>query len=297
MRIFVTGSSSCVAQALLPRLCGQPQVEEVVGIDLKPAALDLPRFRPIVGDVRTSALPELMRGCRAVVHLAFAVMRDARSDEELRSNNVDGTLGVFAAARAAGIGRVVNLSSVSVYGSGTALEESAALLPSPAFPYACHKAEIEAAAAQAFPEVLHLRSHLIFGAHAQPFLRTMSQSRIYIAPPKPVPVMQVVHEADVATAILAALEQDARGAFNIAAPEVVTLPELLRHDRGLMLGVPLGAVRAAAKLAQRLGNKDELTWLDVLDTTLTVQCRRARELLGWVPAFSAWQALRDTRAA
>ena len=36
MNVFVTGSSSCLAQAVLPALCAEPGIERVTGADLAP---------------------------------------------------------------------------------------------------------------------------------------------------------------------------------------------------------------------------------------------------------------------
>ncbi len=295
LRIFLTGASSGLSRALLPMLCRREDVAEVIGLDLRPAAFTHPKFRFQQGDMRAPDLAARMQGCDAVVHTAFAIMRRERSEAEQHDNNVAGSLNVFRAADAAGVPKVINMSSVSVYGCGKGIEESRRMRPSSLFTYACHKAEIERLAAQFHPQVVHLRAHLIFGPHAQPFLQRMSRSAFCITTPAPQPLLQVVHEDDVARAILCCLERDVSGPFNLAAPQEVALSQLVRHGRRFMLPVPLSWVRAAVALARRFGNRDEYTWLDVFNTTLTVDCRRAGQLLGWHPAYSAWQACQAMR--
>lgn len=290
MHIFLTGSSSGLAGALLPYLCRQEAVARVSGLDLRPTSFTHPKFSFQQGDMRAPDLAARLRGCDAVVHTAFAVMREGRSEAELHDNNVGGSLNVFRAAEAAGVPKVVNMSSVSVYGRGRGLEEGRRLRPSPLFTYARHKAEIEREAALLHPCVVHLRAHLIFGPNSQPFLRRMCQAAWCITTPAPRPLLQVVHEDDVAQAIVRCLEPDASGAFNLAAPQEVALSQLVRHGRRFMVPVPLAWVRAVAALARRFGHRDEFTWLDVFDTTLTVNCRRAEQVLGWRPVHSAWQA-------
>jgi nucleoside-diphosphate-sugar epimerase len=231
-----------------------------------------------------------MAGCTAVIHLAFAVMRGKLSEAEQKANNVEGTLKVFADASQNGITKVINLSSVSVYGHGRDLDETTPLRPADVFVYAQHKAEIEKMAAQHFSNVVHLRSHLIFGRHAQEFLRDMTNAPILIMPPAPLPVLQVVHEADVADAVMRCLDKEVSGVFNLAAPQIVSLPDLIRHQRKWVLPLPLGWVKCLASLAMRFGSKEEFTWLSLIDTTLTVNCSRAERLLGWTPRYSAWDA-------
>lgn len=214
MHVFVTGSSGCLAKAFLARLCLHPQVERVLGIDLKPATFAHPKFSSEIGDMRAPKSFAKILGCDAVVHLGFAIGRGEGTNEQMRDNNINGTMHVFAAARQAGIQKIINLSSVSVYGSGENIVESTALNPSSEFPYACHKAEIEHRCEKEYPEVVHLRSHFIFGPNAHPFLHALCNSRVYISLPRPVPRLQVVHEYDVAQAIIKVLELPVAGAFN-----------------------------------------------------------------------------------
>jgi UDP-glucose 4-epimerase len=290
MRIFLTGSSSCLAKALLPKLFNLAFIDSIHGIDLRPTDMSHPKFSFAIDDVRTCEFDQAMRGCDVVIHLAFAIMRDGRSDEEMYQTNVVGTLRVLDAAHRSGAKRVINMSSVSVYGQGQNLSEDASLKPSESFTYAVHKAAIENEAKTKYPNTVHLRSHLIFGKNAQPFLHTMTNSRLFIALPEPAAQLQIIHEEDVADAIILALKNDKVGAFNLAAPEIVTLPELVRNGRKAMVPLPLRAVRKAASIAKHIGSREEFAWLDVMDTTLTVNCERARNELNWIPQFSAWDA-------
>ena len=68
------------------------------------------------GDIRdTDAVRQLVAGADVVVHAAAALPIQAKR-ETIFSVNVGGTENVVAAARAAGVGRVVLISSTAVYG-------------------------------------------------------------------------------------------------------------------------------------------------------------------------------------
>ncbi|MBI3896939.1 MAG: NAD-dependent epimerase/dehydratase family protein [Gammaproteobacteria bacterium] len=294
MRVFVTGSAGCLAQSLLPKLCAHPAVEQVFGVDRKLTRFTYPKFHSSIGDVRNhSFLQKSMQGYDAVIHLAFAIAQINITEAEMHDNNVNGTRAVFAVAKQLNIRKTINLSSVSVYGSGENITENKAFTPSPKFAYARHKAEIEHHAAAEYPAIIHLRAHFIFGPNSQRFLHTLCNNRVFVSLPPPVPTLQVVHESDVSSAILKALELPVSGAFNIAADEVVTLPAFVKNGRKLMLPLPIRGVRYATAVAKRLGSQEDFTWADIIDTTLTVSCDRAKQLLQWRPEFSAW----DTRAA
>jgi UDP-glucose 4-epimerase len=290
MKIILTGASSCLAKTLLPQLCARPDVSEVLGIDIQPCTFKHPKFSFHLKSILCPSLAADMAGTSAVVHLAFAILRGARSQAQTHENNVAGGLKVFADAQKMGVSKVINLSSVSVYGQGLGLTEAAPLQPAPLFAYAQHKAEIERVAAVRFPRIIHLRSHLIYGRHAQKLLMNLNNSRVCILSKPPRPLIQVVHEWDVCQAIGLCLERNVQGAFNLAAPDETSLTELVQHVPRLRIPVPLRWARLGAALTQRLVYREELEWLALFDTPLTVACQRAQKILGWQPKFSAWQA-------
>ncbi len=106
-----------------------------------PGALEV-----VEGDVRDgAAVAAAMRGCDRVLHLA-AVVSVARSFDDPAATeavNVGGTANVLAAARAAGVGRVVLASSCAVYGTTTVLPVDEAARVRPESPYARSKLDGE----------------------------------------------------------------------------------------------------------------------------------------------------------
>ncbi len=93
-------------------------------------------------DIRdTAKLTELMQGYDIVVHLAALPRVQFSIAEPLLTHdvNVNGTLSVLEAARAAGIKRVVYAASSSAYGDQETLPLSVDLPPQPKSPYALHK--------------------------------------------------------------------------------------------------------------------------------------------------------------
>lgn len=291
MRIAVTGSSSRLAAALLPLLCRHPQVERITGIDLRPATFRHSRFQAVRLDMRDPRLSELLRGHDALAHLAFRVLRGRMSIEEMRALNVTGSLQVFAAARAAGIRRLVHLSSAAVYGSGKNISEDAPLDPLPGFAYGRHKAQLERQLAAQFPECARLRCHVILGPDAQPLLAWLLAQPFYLKLADPQPQLQCVHQQDAAQAIVQCLTRGAGGAFNLAAADSFSYRDaiLTRHRRAA--GMPPALARALVDLGWRLtGGLGEPAWVDGLAHTLTLDCARARRELQWQPHYSS----RDT---
>jgi nucleoside-diphosphate-sugar epimerase len=295
VRILVTGSSGQFARALLPMLCAHPDIDMVTGMDLRAPHFAHPRFAAIRGDIRDPHVARQLAGHDALVHLAFVVLRGRMSEAEMFDINVTASHKLFHAARAAGVKRLIHLSSAAVYGQGVHLNESAPYAPLPGFLYARHKAHLEQLLALELPECVRLRPHVILGPHAQPLLRQLLNQPCYPRLPEPQPLLQCVHEDDVARAVLLALGKDARGAFNLASDDSFSFRDVIRGRHRVSIPLPLAAVRWSVSVAWRsLGWGGEPAWVEGLTRTLLVNCRRAIVELGWRSNWTTVAALEAT---
>jgi nucleoside-diphosphate-sugar epimerase len=188
--------------------------------------------------------------------------------------------------------RLVHLSSAAVYGQGVHVNENAPLAPLPGFLYGRHKAHLEQLLAIEFPECARLRPHVILGPHAQPLLRRLLRQPCYVRLPEPQPLLQCVHEDDVAQAVLLALERHACGAFNLATDDNFSFRDAIRQRHRIALPLPLSLVRQVVHLAWRgLGWAGEPAWVEGLTHTLLLNCRRAIVELGWRSRYTAAEVL------
>ena len=165
MRVLVTGASSLLAGSVARRLAERG--DEVVAFQRRRVdALDVAQ---VLGDVRDAdAVARAARRCDAVIHAA-AKVGVVGGWEEYRSTNVDGTANVLAAARHAGAGRIVHVSSPSVAHGGDALVGAPAE-PAVTGRRRAHYAESKALAEQVAlaadgPDlaVIAVRPHLVWG--------------------------------------------------------------------------------------------------------------------------------------
>jgi len=295
VNIIVTGSSSCLARALLPRLCADPEITRVTGIDLKPAHFAHAKFRSTTADFRDPQVMALLQTHEALVHLAYVVLRGHMPAPAMHNVNVGGSLKLLQAAQAAGMRRIIHLSSAAVYGGGTNLAETAPYAPLPDFCYGEHKAELEQRLEQTVAQCVRLRPHVILGPNAQPTLRQLLALPVYPAFAEPQPELQCVHENDVADAIIVSLKHEVQGAFNLAAADSFTLRDVMRQRHALCLPLPAVIARTGLTIAHRSsGWGGETGWLSGLGQTLTLDCSRAARELHWQPAFGSAQTLAAT---
>jgi nucleoside-diphosphate-sugar epimerase len=272
------------------------------------------------GDIRRpEALHAPMRGVDAVLHLA-AMMDVWRPLEDYREVNVIGTENVCRTALAAGVRRLVHMSSSSVYGValGRPADESFPLAPCPD-PYPISKAEGDRLVQRmvrdhGLPAVI-LRpdqifgpgDHLHFGRIAE---RVRARRSIVVGSGRN--ALPLVYVDDIVQALLLALDHDrAVGkTYNVSAGRPLTQRQFLQSIAEV-LGVPAPRVRvpyrllyAAGYAAERLamldrsGRRPPITRLGVAflgaDNRYTID--RARRELGYTPRVSVEDGVRIAAA-
>jgi nucleoside-diphosphate-sugar epimerase len=292
VKILLTGSSSHFARALLPLLCEQSTVESVTGVDTHDARFAHAKFRPAALDIRSDGLPALLHAHDALIHLASVVIPGRMNVDEMFNVNVRAAHGLFRDARAAGMTRLIHMSSAAVYGEAIHASEQTALKPLPGFIYAEHEAHLDQLLAIELPECVRLRPQLVVGPRAHPAVRRLLRQPFYPRLPVPHPLFQCVHEDDLARAVLLCLTREARGAYNIAIEDSLTVRDAIRARNRLNGAVPLSVAELALKAAGRFcGWKADPGILPTLRHTLLVNCRRATIELGWRSSHTARAAL------
>ena len=323
LTVAVTGPTGTFGFGLMPLLQADDRVARVVGIARRPfdpAAYGWTKMEYRRGDVRD---PEVLRDvfgdADVVVHLAFLVT-GAASGEAIRSVNVEGTLNAFGAAAAAGARRFVYASSVAAYGfhrdNPVGMTEDWPVRPAARLFYAQEKAELEqllrAQAAQSAGPVLYLlRPCIVVGPHTvggkgllpgplAPLGRALAGRACRL--PVPVPVLaptlpiQLVHEEDVGQALLrCVVAAGPPGAYNIAGDGILTAADIARELGMLPLPVPAGPTQSAARAIAALPFLPPVAqWVEAASHPAIMDTTRAKQKLGWVPRFTALEALRDT---
>ena len=172
MRLLVTGATGFVGQALCARL-KQDKMALRAAVRSPIAALSAPAHT-IVGEINGATdWQKALHGVTDVIHLAARVhvMIDRAKDplSEFRRVNVQGTLNLAQQAAAAGVRRLVYVSSIKVNGeatpAGQAFCESDVPNPQDAYAVSKHEAEqvLYQVAAQTGMEVVVIRPPLIYG--------------------------------------------------------------------------------------------------------------------------------------
>lgn len=162
--VLVTGASGMLGRAVATALIERG--DEVTVMQRRPSMLPC---REVRGDLTDrEVVAGAVRGQDAIVHLAAKVDVTGRW-ADYRRINIDGTQNLLDAARGAGVGRFVHISSPSVAHAGQPLIAAPAQPADPQHargPYARSKAVAELAALRADGAdlaVVALRPHLVWG--------------------------------------------------------------------------------------------------------------------------------------
>lgn len=317
LTVAVTGPTGDIGRATLRALDAEPTVGRVVGMarrPFEPAAEGL--SEKVVyeqGDVLDRAAVErVVKGADVVMHLAFIIIGDP---EQARRVNLDGSRNVFEAATAAGARRLVYTSSVAAYGfhpdNPQPLDEEVEPRGTDGFYYSAHKAELERlldeVVAGSDTEAYVFRPCIVAGPEAITFLEaTVAMMPLYgqlglvrravaelpfIAPVLPDPGVrfQLVHHDDVAAALAAATSgRGSPGRYNLAGEGALRVGDLARALGWWSLPVPRPLVETLDEVLDRVpGLPAEFAWLTAFRVPVLMDSARARDELGWTPAYDS----------
>jgi nucleoside-diphosphate-sugar epimerase len=230
--------------------------------------------------------------------------------------NLAGTRIVFEAAVAAErVTRLVYTSSAAAYGyysdNPAPLTEDVPPRGSPEHGYSAQKAACEAALAEITDgsslEVFVLRPCIVAGPKATALADAMPWKRLPAAYrsithaipllkmpfPDPGVPLQLVHHDDVAAAIaLAAATSAPAGAYNIAGDGETSLSKIAAAVGGRPVRVPAAFATLGSSVVARLPLLPaEADIFHVVRTSVLMDTRKAKSLLGWTPEYTAAQTL------
>jgi dTDP-glucose 4,6-dehydratase len=304
MKIFVTGGAGFIGSNFIRHVLGLGQNYSIVNYDKLTYAGNLASLESVAGngnylflkgDISDAAAVEAaMNGCDTVVHLAAEshVDRSIYEPASAIETNLTGTFVLLEVARKTGIKKFVHVSTDEVYGdleSGAFADENSNLRPSS--PYSASKAGSDLLVLSYvrtfdFPAVI-TRSSNNYGPYQFPekFLPLMITNALNNVP---LPIYgdgkhqrNWLHVQDNCRGILAVLEQGRIGeVYNIGGLDIEENLSLARRLLSI-LGKPESLL---SYVKDRPGH----------DRRYALDSRKVEKELGWSPAMSLGEGLRET---
>ncbi|MDF3071498.1 MAG: NAD-dependent epimerase [Polyangiaceae bacterium] len=252
-------------------------------------------------DIRSSRAREIFRhGVSAVVHLG--VMHDPHeSSVEHHDFNVVGLQKVLEYVELYKIPKLVLLSSANVYGprpdNPQLIREDAPLLGAGPFSDIRDLVELDMLVNAFFWRAPSTETVILRPAHILGTVKNAPSNylRLDVVPTLLGfdPMMQVVHQRDVVSAIDRSLAPGVRGIFNVSGPEPLHLSKAISVLGRRMVAVPHPLARAAVKNLFRFRlTKFPAPELDFIRYVCMVDDSKARAELGYEPAHGLEATLR-----
>lgn len=296
--VAVTGAASGLGRLLVERLAARDDLECLIGLDTAAARVDGVVWRAV--DVRDPLLASRLDGVTTLVHLATSY--DVTADPEARrAQNVRGTELVLAAARSAGVKRVVLTTSAAVYGprpgDPVPLPETAPLLALSDDSLVGDHVDVERlAAARGGPAITVLRPATLVGGRLGPaydgaLVRQLSSSRL-LAVRGTEPLWQLCHVDDLVAALELAAVGAVTGGVTVGCDGWVPQREVEAIAGLRRLELPASVAISTAERLHRLGvSSGSPRELDHLIAPLVVPSTALRAA-GWEPQWTNDGALR-----
>jgi nucleoside-diphosphate-sugar epimerase len=299
--LAITGIGGFIGRRMAERALERGM--RVRGLDLSVAAVRDLDVEARAGDVTDpDAARRLVAGADVLFHAA-AVVREDGPRELYDRVNVGGTRTMVGAAAAAGVSRVIHLSSVMVYGFDfpDGVREEGPYPTRESNPYVVTKLLSEGAAMASHghgTEVTIIRPGDVYGAGSVPWvIRPLELMRrgLFVLPDRGAGIFNHVHVDNLLDAVFLALERDLVGLpINVTDGARTTFREYftkLAATAGLPppRTAPAGLLRGAFGLLERaydlVGREPPArrAALDYLRRPGAYSIARARELLGYEP--------------
>jgi UDP-glucose 4-epimerase len=312
---LVTGATGAIGPGIVDALSNGHDIR-TLSRRPPPAGLFKPAVTNVVGDISdTDAVHRAAEGVTLIVHLAallHIVDPLATLQAAYERINVGGTAAVVAAAQSHGVGRVLVLSTIAVYGRTGGAMVDEATPPNPETMYGETKLRAERLALSArrsdgHPLATVLRSAAVYGPRVKGNYQRLVQA---LARRRFVPVgpghnrRTVVFEGDLASAVaMAAADSGAAGRiYNVTDGGTHTMREMIGAicaalgRRAPSWHLPVAPVRAAVGLGAIVNGRARRA-LETYLEDVAVKGSRIEAELGFTPRVDLGQGWIRTIAA
>jgi len=306
----ITGAFGYIGKRLIENLKTKDDFHRIVCLDIAEPSEKLPdRFMFRRCDVRDKdrVLDTFQEtNINTVIHLAFIAhpTRDPGFEHDV---DITGTENILLACEKMKVQKLVVASSDCAYGffedTPDYLMEEAPLRATPGFPYAENKVKIEQMVEEfgkrvSSCRVTVIRPCIVMGPNMKNALSETLRQPVIVSFTGYDPVMQFVHEDDVAEAFYLAVTSDKFGAFNLAADGGVRFSEMVKEMGKRHFRLPVWLVYPLVNILYTLRILAYGTaQLSYIRYPLSMNIEKIKKDLGFSPGYTSKQTLASFRDA
>jgi UDP-glucose 4-epimerase len=306
-KVLITGINGGQGQLVARKLLRRQRGYQVIGVDRTPWEGRPRGVSMAIADLRKRKFEDVIRRERPEVIVHLASVRHFKSHPALRHEvNVNGTKRLLDFALSHEVKHVIIWSSSYVYGALPEnpyyMDEAFPLNSSRTYPEMRDLAEMDMLATAymwRWPDIAItvLRPVSALGYHVRSAIgRYLRHERVPTVMGFD-PMMQFIHEDDIAEAIVLAIESQTRGVFNLVGPGAVPLHLAIRETGSRPLPLPEMVARPVIQRLFRWGLYPfPPRAMDFAKYQCTLDGTRFREATGFVPRFSLSETFAAVRA-
>jgi nucleoside-diphosphate-sugar epimerase len=292
---LVTGGAGYFGTVLVARLCAagkRVRIFDINNADERPATVEMVR-----GDIRDPAAVRDGVSGVAVVHHNVAMVPLAKDKSAFWTVNRDGTRHLLEAARAAGVRKVVHMSSSAVFGAPDRNPVDDSTPPRPKEDYGRAKLAAEILCRDSVSrglDVTIVRPRTIMGHGRLGIMQILFE---WVRQGKNIPVLgsgnnvyQFVHADDLADAAIKAADRPGPATYNVGADEFGTMREtleaLVRHagTGSRVVSVPMAPAVVLMNVTSRAGLSPLGAYHSLMyGRSMYFDISRTKRELGWAP--------------
>ena len=277
----------------------------VIGIDVEVPRDNLDILDFVQMDIRNAMFPDFLasENVDVLIHLDFK--HSYHRSETSFDFNVLGTMKVIGACTEASVGKIILMSSTSVYGAHpqnpSFITENHELEGSKNLGYTrdlveiasfcagyCRQASEIGVTILRFPNIIGMNSNT-------PLIHYLDQPLVPVLMGFD-PMFQIIHEDDVINAVVHCTDQDIPGVFNVAAEGIFPLKQIIQKTGKIPLPIfhPFAYATTSILNAARMpvGRSVPIDW-DYLRYPCIGDITRMERVMKFQPTFTAEEAIRQ----
>ncbi|MBU2515420.1 NAD-dependent epimerase/dehydratase family protein [bacterium] len=296
IRVAITGVNSYFASTILPRLEEDPEIEEIVGIDVSPWKGGYEKVTFYREDIRSKKIFEILKGVDVVYHLAF-IVGEIHDKSKTLDININGSKNVFTACADNRVKKVIYTSSMTIYGA----HESNPLGFTENSPVSCNddsyynssKVKVEAFVADFFKDhpditLTIIRAGLLCGPKINNMFSALWSKKISALPMGRNSYNQLIHEEDLGEALYLSLKKDLPGIYNVCADDALPTRWMFRKAGVKIVFIPAWLLKIIINILFFLRiEKVSQGWVSLSEHTIYGICDKFKKAAGWLPRYSS----------
>jgi UDP-glucose 4-epimerase len=299
--IAITGVSGYLGTILAKRLLKEPEVERVVGLDVREPSITSPKFTFIQHDVREPFAGVFKENrIDAAVHLAFVVV-PTHNEKRNREINIKGSKNFLAAAREAGIGQVFYTGSHTEYGAHkdnpNLFTEEMPVKPNKDYPYPTEKTEVDRLFQQFAKDnpgvcVTIGRTVAVTGPGGEACGLAELFMPLMVRAGGKDPLWQFIHEEDWAELVVRLLRGKMGGIYNFAAAGGLTYKQMIAKLGKPSIALPARLLYGGIRLSWglRLQKKSQCGGMHMLEYPINISSEKLLKETGYKMRYTGEEA-------